>query len=214
MASAPVTALVPLKALDAAKTRLASALPPVARRDLAARMAAVVCDACVACPAIGSVVLLAGDDAAARVATGRDVTVRRSPTPGLAAALADADAAFADAAATLVVAADLPGVGSDELAALIAAAGEGPAVVLAPTADGGTGALLRHPPTAIPAAFGPASAAAHAAAATAAGVRLVRWWSATLGHDVDEPEDLPRAAHLRGRHRPVGCPPQTSEEAT
>lgn len=214
MASDPVTALVPLKALDAAKTRLAPALPPAARRDLAARMAAAVCDACVACPAIGSVVLLAGDDAAAEVAAERDVAVRRSPAPGLAAALADADAAFADAAATLVVAADLPGVAGAELTALIAAAGDGPAAVLAPTVDGGTGALLRRPPTAIESAFGPASAAAHGAAATAAGIRLVRWWSPSLGHDVDEPGDLARTAHLRWRRRPVGCPPQTSEEAT
>lgn len=214
MTPGPVTALVPLKALDEAKSRLAAALSPAARRDLAARMAAAVCDACVACPAIGSVVLLAGDEAAAQVATERDVVVRRSPAPGLAAALADADAAFADAAATLVVAADLPGVGAAELTALIAAAGEEPAVVLAPTVDGGTGALLRCPPTAMASAFGPGSAAAHGTAAAEAGVRLVRWWSPALGHDVDEPGDLSRAAHLRWRHRPVGCPPQTSEEAT
>lgn len=213
MASEPVTALVPLKALEAAKTRLASALTPTARRDLAARMAAAVCDACLASPAIASVVLLAGDEAAAGVAAGRDVTVRRSP-PGLGAALADADAAWADAAATLVVAADLPDVGSGELTALVAAAGEGPAVVVAPTVDGGTGALLRRPPQAIAAAFGHNSAAAHQRAATEAGVRWVRWWSPTLGHDVDEPADLARVARLRWRPGPVGCPPQTSEEAT
>lgn len=214
MASDPVTALVPLKALEAAKTRLASALTPAARRELAARMAAAVCDACLASPAIASVVLLAGDEAAAGVAAGRDVTVRHSPAPGLGAALADADAVWADAAATLVVAADLPGVCSGELTALVAAAGDGPAVVVAPTVDGGTGALLRRPPAAIAAAFGHDSAVAHQRAATEAGVRLVRWWSPTLGHDVDEPADLPRVARLRSRPGPVGCPPQTSEEAT
>lgn len=201
MDAADVTALVPLKALGAAKSRLAPALPPPERRGLAARMAGAVCDACRASPAVRSVVLLAGDDEAARVADGRGVAVRRSPQPGLAAALADADEAYDDTAATLVVAADLPGVGADELTALVAAAGEGPAVVLAPTADGGTGALLRRPPGVIRTAFGPGSAAAHAAA-TPADVRLVRWWSPTLGHDVDEPADLPRAGacgRARGR---------------
>lgn len=189
-----VTALVPLKALADAKRRLAPALAPAARRDLAARMAAAVCDACVACPDIDAVVLLAGDDDAAAVAAGRPVTVRRSPAPGLGAALADADAAYAGTGATLVLAADLPGVRAAELSALVAAAPAGPAVVLAPTADGGTGALLRRPPGVIAAAFGAASAAAHAGAARAAGARLMRWWSPALGHDVDQPADLPAGA--------------------
>jgi 2-phospho-L-lactate guanylyltransferase len=190
MAGDTVTALVPLKALAAAKTRLAPALTPAARRDLAARLAASVCDACVACPAIDAVVLLAGDDDAAAVATGRSVTVWRPPACGLSAALAEADAAYADAGATLVLAADLAGVRAAELTGLITAGARGPAVVLAPTADGGTGALLRRPAGVIAPAYGPGSAAAHRAAAAAAGARLVCWWSPWLGHDVDEPADL------------------------
>lgn len=198
MAGDPVIALVPLAPLAAAKTRLAPALAPRARRDLATRMAASVCDACVACPAIDTVVLLAGDDAAATVAGGRSVSVRRSPAPGLAAALADADAAYAGAGATLVVAADLTGVTPAELAAVAAAGARAPAVVVAPTADGGTGALLRRPPGVIAPAFGPASGAAHRAAATTAGARLVCWWSPWLGHDVDEPGDLPGVGACAG----------------
>lgn len=194
MAPRPVTALVPLKALGEAKGRLAPAWSPTARRALAWRMAATVCDACVASTAITSVVVLAGDDDAATVADGRAVTVRRVP-PGLGAALADADAAISDAGATLVVAADLPLVRAAELTALVAAAGDGPAVVLAPTADGGTGALLRSPPRIVDPAFGPDSAAAHRRAAARAGVRVVQWWSPSLGHDIDQPADA--APHQR-----------------
>lgn len=197
----PVTAFVPLKALDEAKSRLAPALSSAQRRDLALRMAGAVCDACIASPAIASVVLLAGDAAAATVAEGRDVTVRRSPAPGLAAALDDADAAVGDARASLVVAADLPQVHAAELTALVAAAGHGPAVIVAPTVDGGTGALLRQPPSVMATAFGWRSATAHQKAAEHAGVRVVRWWSPALGHDVDEPDDLASQRCVEGTGR-------------
>jgi 2-phospho-L-lactate/phosphoenolpyruvate guanylyltransferase len=115
------------------------------------------------------------------------------PRPGLGRALATADATAAGAAATLVVAADLPLVAAEDLDAVCAAGARGPAVVVAPTHDGGTGALLRRPPRLIPTAYGPGSAARHLALARAAGASALVVDRQALALDVDDAAGLARA---------------------
>ena len=61
--------------------------------------------------------------------------------------------------------------------------------MLAPARDGGTAALLRRPPDAIPGCFGADSAKAHRAAAERAGVRLVELPLPSLAIDLDRIED-------------------------
>lgn len=186
-----VTAIVPLKALDAAKGRLGVALDGHARRELVAKMLALVVDACRGCAAVDELLLVAGDEAAADLGRSLGVRALVVTQPGLPAAMAAADDATSTAAATLVVAADLPAATAVDLDAVCGAArGGAPAVVVAPTLDGGTGALLRRPPRVIQTAYGPGSAAAHLALARAAGVRAVRLDVANLAHDVDTPEQL------------------------
>jgi 2-phospho-L-lactate guanylyltransferase len=70
----------------------------------------------------------------------------------------------------------------------LARAGEG--VIIAPSHDGGTNALLLRPPHAIGFAFGEGSFARHCAMAAAAGLPCHVYESATLALDVDHPEDL------------------------
>jgi 2-phospho-L-lactate guanylyltransferase len=67
-------------------------------------------------------------------------------------------------------------------------------VLVAPTHDGGTGALLRRPADVIAPAFGVASAAAHLRAARQAGVRAGLIWRPGLARDIDHPADLDRYA--------------------
>ena len=70
------------------------------------------------------------------------------------------------------------------------AAPEEPCVVLAPSSDGGTSALLRVPHDAIPAHFGPDSAKRHREAAARAGVPYRELPLPSLAVDVDVREDL------------------------
>ena len=185
-------AVIPLKALSNAKGRLATSIGPAERRKLVAWMLGRVVTACVQARGIDRVLVIAGDDEAAALASthaGVDVVI--VTTPGLSAAMAAADRHIADASTALVVAADLPDVTSADVEALLAGAGTSErAVVLARTTDGGTGALLRRPPNVITTAFGPGSAETHMSLARAAGIRPRRVDRPGLSHDVDTPEQL------------------------
>jgi 2-phospho-L-lactate guanylyltransferase len=110
----------------------------------------------------------------------------------LNAALEQARAAVvaAGAAAVLVLPADLPLLTAEDLAGLCAQAQLGDGVVIAPSHDGGTNALLLRPPLALPYAFGVDSFARHCALAAAAGLPCRVYRSPTLAWDVDTPEDL------------------------
>ena len=200
-----VTAIVPLKALDNAKGRLSEALNPAQRRSFVAWMATRVIGACQACDGIDEVLVVAGDQAAADVASAAGAQVLLVTEAGLRIALDGADVATADRATTIVVVADLPEVSADDLTTVLAAAGSSDrAVVIAPTHDGGTGALLRRPPTVLTTAYGPGSAAAHADLARAAGVDARVVDVAGLARDVDTPEQLSAALALVARND-VGC---------
>lgn len=185
-----VVGIVPLKALDQAKGRLSPGLDAAARRDLAAWMLAHVVRACHDAAGVSRVVVVAGDRAGVALAREAGAETLLQPLAGLRAALDLADAELAGAAATLVVAADLPLIGPEDLDQVVAAAGAGRAVVVAPTSDGGTGALLRRPAGVIGTAYGPGSAAAHLALAQAAGVTAVRLDNPRLAMDIDTPEQL------------------------
>lgn len=182
---ADVTAIVPLKALRRAKGRLAPGLDAPSRRELAAWMFLRVLDACLAAPPVGRVLVVAGDQAAARLADGRPVDVVVEPAQGLATALAAADRMTAGDAATLVVAADLPLAEAADIEAVCAAGRSTRTVVVVRTCDGGTGALLRRPATVVGTAFGPASADAHVALARAADVPVTLLDVPNLALDVD-----------------------------
>ena len=194
------TAIVPLKALASAKGRLSLALEPAQRRWFVAWMAQRVIAACQACDAIDEVLVVAGDQAAADVGLQAGAQVLLVTQEGLRVALDRADAATAGHATTIVVAADLPEVAADDLGRVFAAAGAADrAVVIAPTYDGGTGALLRRPPSLMPTAYGIGSAAAHIDLARAAGVLPQVLDLPGLARDVDTPEQLPAALALAAR---------------
>jgi len=186
-----VVAIVPLKALDSAKGRLAGAMDAQGRRRVVDRMLRSVLAACNDCASVTDMLVVAGDKPAARLAAAAGARVLIEPEPGLDAALAAADAVTSQAHVTLVVAADLPlATGADLDRVFAAAADAGQAVVVAPTRDGGTGALLRRPPSIIATAYGPDSAAAHLLLAAVAGVAAIRVDVAGLAHDVDTPAHL------------------------
>lgn len=91
----------------------------------------------------------------------------------------------------LLVMADLPYLGVEDITALIEAGRES-AVVIAEAKDGGTNALLLQPPTALEFAFATnaPSAARHADLARSAGIEPVVLRRPGLARDIDTPADL------------------------
>lgn len=195
--SSGVRAIIPLKALDTAKGRLAPDLDPSTRRALTAWMFGRVLSACRGAEHIDGVLVVAGDGAAAALARAHAAAAIVEPRPGLDAALAAADDACADEDATLVVAADLPLARPADLDR-VCSVGWRRGVVVAPTRDGGTGALLRRPPRVIRTRYGPGSATAHLGLARAAGVPALRLDVPALALDIDTAGQLQEAALLDG----------------
>lgn len=186
-------ALVPFRDPMSAKTRLAPTFAPEARRSLASAM---FVDVVVALQHAGveRIVVLAGGPAAAAAA--RAVGVDALPDPpggGLDAACAAASRRLR-ADTSIVVPADLPTLTPADVAALLEVDGD---VVVAPTTDGGTGALLRRPAWVLPTSFGGRSAARHLLAARQAGLGATRVEIPGFAIDVDSPEHVAALGDLR-----------------
>lgn len=203
-ATGPTVALVPLRSPGVGKTRLAGALSVEDRGALAGAMLADVVSA-LRGSGVDRIVVAASGAPAAAAASAIGVEVLRDPEPEVPPSAEDRlDRAVAAAAARLraiatlvVVAADLPRLRPVDVDALL---DERADVVVAPTIDGGTGALLRRPPDVCRTAYGAGSAARHLALARATGARTVRRELPGFAYDVDVVADLAPA------HDP-GAPP-------
>jgi 2-phospho-L-lactate guanylyltransferase len=188
-----IAALVPVKALDQAKGRLATLLSREERRALALAMLEDVLRALQAVPRVERVAVVSPDpDAlACAQALGAEPLSEPPACRGVNQALAHASAALSDggADALLIVAADLPAALPADVKSLLDALPER-GVALVPTEDRGTGAIALQPPDAIPFRFGVRSSVAHKREAAARGLPARVLHLASLSHDVDEPDDL------------------------
>lgn len=203
-------AVVPVKGLGEAKSRLAGALGPDERSALTLHTMRGVLDA-LDVPGIAARLVVSPDPtvlATAR-ATGARGLLQRSPSggnghgggrdDGLNRALDEARRHLVanGAGAMLVVLGDLPLLSAADVGAMLALADEdgdegmasSATVVLAPDRrESGTNALLLRPLTGLPFAFGAGSLARHRAAARGLRLRLYRAPGTAL--DLDTPDDL------------------------
>lgn len=180
-------ALVPLRSPGHGKTRLAPDLDRDARAALAGAMLADVVAALRTAEL--HVVVAAGGEAAAAAASAlaTEVVVDGPDVRSLDGAIAHARRRIGPVPGLLVVQADLPLLTPDDVRTLV----DGDhAVVVAPTADGGTSALLRRPPDVIGTAYGPGSGAAHQRLARDRGIIPHVVDLPGLRHDVDVLDDL------------------------
>lgn len=195
----PTWAVVPLRGLETAKTRLAAALDAEERLDLVVEMATRTLEAARDAERITGTVLVTADPAAAALARSLGARALVQRLPGLNAALREgrAEAVRAGAGAVLVLPIDLPAVGAATLDALLArieASGTledaTPVVAVVPDRHGlGTNVLFTAPPAAIDPAFGEGSFLAHRDAAAAVGARFVEI-GGPLTLDLDTSDDL------------------------
>lgn len=190
-----IVAIVPVGALEGAKSRLGGTLDAEERRDLVARMLDRTVRAALRTPGITDTLVVSPDREALSAAAGLGARTLLQRSQGLNRGLREArdDAIAGGADAIVVVPIDLPLVSADALAEIIAplaVVADRPLVVLAPDRHGrGTNALALAPPDAIEFGFGGDSRAAHAACAAEAGGRYVEL-DGPLSLDIDTPDDL------------------------
>jgi 2-phospho-L-lactate/phosphoenolpyruvate guanylyltransferase len=195
---------IPVKSLSRAKSRLAPALSDLERGALTLAMLEDVLDASLGVPGWETWVV-SPDEVALEIAARRGARPVTEAKPPLASAIRQVETlANEEGAGTLaVLPADVPLVTADTLHVALRTLG---AVVLAPSADGaGTSLLLRRPPKAIPARFGPESFRRHVELATARGLPVSVVERQELSFDVDRPGDILTllADGRRGRTREV-----------
>jgi len=183
--------VVPVRRLVAAKTRLASLLTPSERGAVALAMARDVVAASVAQRGWETWVVSADPAVLGDAERAGAVPVVEEGT-GLRAAVGQAERRAVDRGVgeLAVILADLPWITPASLARSL----EPPDAVVGVRAgsDGGTNALVRRPPTAIPALFGRASFARHREAAARMGFALREVHQEELAFDLDRPDDVRR----------------------
>ncbi|MEU2123101.1 2-phospho-L-lactate guanylyltransferase [Nocardia niwae] len=195
-----VHAVIAVKSLDRAKSRLADRLRPEHRARLVLAMLADTVTATAAVHEIVSVTVVTPDPTVAGMARtlGADVhpEPRQSQAEGLNTALAATAAALRGAHGPidlLALQADLPALRSEELSDMLAAAPRGLRSIVVDHEGSGTAALVvRDPEAALDPRFGPGSARSHI---DAGAVDLAGDWPG-LRLDVDTPDDLDRAVAL------------------
>ena len=202
---ARLVAIVPLRSLEGAKSRLGGPLDAEERQTLVADLLDRTVRAASAAEAVEAVVVVSPDPTVLRAASAAGATPVRQVGQGLNEGLrAAARWAAADGAtALLVLPGDLPAVSPASIAAIVDAAraaasaepGRPLVAIVADRHGRGTNALLLSPPDAIPFAFGPDSREAHLAAARQAGAAIVEVES-PLALDLDLPDDLVLAERL------------------
>ncbi len=198
-------AVVPIRGLATAKTRLGPDLDRAARRRLVEAMLERTLVATRDARSIRGTVVVTKDPAVAGLAQAhRAIGLVEHARDLNGAILAGRSLALArGATAVLVLPADLPAISAAAVDALVAAAAAEPApnglVALVPDRHGvGTNALLTSPPAIIGPAFGVDSRALHRAATEAAGATWLEL-RGPLALDVDTPADLALAEATVGR---------------
>jgi 2-phospho-L-lactate guanylyltransferase len=200
-----LVAIVPIRGLELAKSRLGEVLDAEERRDLVEGLLRRVVRAARMAPGVGDVIVVTPDRAAADAARRDGARVVVQSGGGLNEGLEAARGAAIDAGATaiLVLPADLPDVSPSAVEAIIRAAGPPPVVaIVSDLAGEGTNALLLAPPDVVRFRFGPGSRRAHASAAIEAGARLVEL-EGPLARDLDTADDLLREEALARTDEPA-----------
>jgi 2-phospho-L-lactate guanylyltransferase len=187
-------AIIPVKPLNRAKSRLAPVLTPEQRQQLAENMFRHVLETVRGVPQIIGTLVISRDSKALSIAREYDAkTVQETGTPELNSALTRATQVVVSwgVESLLVLPADLPLVNVDDLTDMISMGRGTPSVVIATDQhQDGTNALFMRPPGIIPYAYGPGSYQRHSALARTAGVKVKTFFSEQMSLDIDVSGDL------------------------
>lgn len=197
-----IWAIVPVKPLNRAKSRLAPVLTAEQREALSRQMLETTLQTLKEVQGIKGVLVISRDSAALAFARKLEVhTVSESGAPELNNALTRATEVVSawHVRGVLVLASDIPLMRVEDIEGMLALANGDPAVVIAPNRrEDGTNALLIKPPGLIPYRFGKNSLDKHRAEAESIGVPVYTYRSPTISLDVDTPPDLDTYREILG----------------
>lgn len=184
--------LLPVKPFAQGKSRLASVLTEQERGLLNQALLHHVLSTALSAQIFSGATVISRDPLALEFARSRGVEALVEQETGLNRALAQGrrHALVKQADALLVLPADLPLLTTKDLHGIVEQATSPFSVVIAPSPDGGTNALLLQPPTAIPFRFGRNSFERHCAAAHRAQLPIYFVTSPGLQTDIDLPQQL------------------------
>lgn len=190
-------AVIPMKYLSQAKSRLAAELDPLSRVTLAANMLRRVLQAA-AGASLGEIWVVGGGEKVRRIALEQGACWQAEQSRGLNTALQWAfERAWKRGRAALYLPGDLPFIAPDDIQALVVASGNFAKIVLAPDRHRrGTNAILAPAGTGFWPALGPDSFQRHLSQAGELGLPVAVCERLGLSCDLDTAEDL-QAYRLR-----------------
>ena len=201
--------IVPVKPFSEGKSRLAGHISPQTRRTLNRNLLAYTLDAIRLAHIDAEIVVVSRDNDALNLATRmgchgltEELSAPQSLETGsrtfstaselqLNAALTQAARHVVTRGATrvLVLPTDMPNLTAEDVRTMSSPRGRGPQIIIAPSRDGGTNALMLQPVQAIPFAFGRDSFQRHRRLAVEAGIPVRVVESDSLVFDIDLPGD-------------------------
>lgn len=189
-----IWAIIPLKPLTSAKSRLAASLAPEQRQKLAEGFFRRVLDVTRSVTHLAGTLVISRDPKALAIAREYGArTVQETGAGELNAALTKATGLVAHwrGKGVLILPADLPLINADDITTMIDMGREVNSVVIATDRNAdGTNALLVKPVGLIEYAYGAGSFERHVARARLAGAAVHCYESERLALDIDMPDDL------------------------
>ena len=194
-ASFKTYAIIPVKPLRRAKSRLARTLKAPTRAALVRSIFSRTLDVIAQVDQIDGVIVISRDLTILELARQRGTITLMESDSGLNPAITQAAhwAQAHSARSVIVIPVDLPLITASDLTEIIDRAVEERCIVIAPDRhEDGTNVLLVRPPEAIHFSYGTTSFTAHRAQAMAHGLLVHEYRSPTTAFDIDVPDDLER----------------------
>lgn len=189
-----VWAVIPVKPLNRAKSRLAEVLSAEQRYLFALAMYQQVLRVASSVRQLSGVLVISRDTKALALAREQNArTIQETSSSELNPALTRATemAKFLRASAVLILPADLPFITSEDVEKMVEMGRSEPCVVIATDRDkDGTNAMLVRPTGLFPYSYGDGSFVRHVASARGAGAAVQIYQSDTIALDIDVPADL------------------------
>lgn len=200
-----IWAVVPVKDLEHAKTRLSSACSPQFRRGLARAMLEDVLAALSSVPELAGIAVVTIDAAATELARhyGAQIFEDGARDGHTGAVMAAAQRLAREGrSGMLTVPGDVPEITPAEIARVCTLNRATPSFTIVPAHDRrGSNAIVMRPPTAVPLAFGDDSFLPHLEAARKAGIEPTVVTMPGIGLDIDNCDDLELLSRARSSSR-------------
>jgi len=198
MAIMSVFATIPVKKISKSKTRLSEVLNPEERQTLTLTMLEDVLKAVAKSRWVHKIVVVSSDFRVQEFTENSGAIYLPEERRGLSHAVEQATqwCIQKDARSILFLPADIPLIRSSDVNQILELGSGEMTIVMAPSADGGTNALLQKPPDLIPLHFGLESFNKHLAEASSRGILAKVYRSRNVTIDIDSPTDLKKLLRI------------------